>query len=86
MADLKCPWEKISKFVSPGELSRFLNWMQDQISEGIAVEMEAPAEQQLIMGERWFKHVASGTTWPSCASRWPASAGLLANRELGGFH
>jgi hypothetical protein len=37
--------------------------MQDQISEGIAVEMEAPAEQQLIMGERWFKHVASGTTW-----------------------
>jgi hypothetical protein len=63
MADLKCPWEKISKFVSPGELSRFLNWMQDQISEGIAVEMEAPAEQQLIMGERWFKHVASGTTW-----------------------
>jgi hypothetical protein len=63
MADLNCPWEKISKFVSPGELRRFLTWMQDQISEGIAVEMEAPPERQIIMGERWFKHLASGAMW-----------------------
>jgi hypothetical protein len=63
MADHGCPWEKISKFVSQRELGHFLTWMQDQISEGIAIEIEAPPEQQVIGGERWFRHVASGAMW-----------------------
>jgi len=72
MADLDCPWEKIGKFVSHRELAQFLIWMQDQISEGIAVEIEAPPTS----GERRFSHIASGTAWRLVPADGPQAPGF----------
>jgi hypothetical protein len=71
-----CPWEKIDKFVSPGELNRFLIWMQDQISAGISIEVTAIPERQLIMNERWFKHVTSGAMWRLVPNDGPLAPGF----------
>lgn len=32
------------------EVSRFLQWMNQQIADGVAEEMEVPADQQAAMG------------------------------------
>lgn len=58
-----CPWEKIDRFVSPGELRRFQTWMDKQIAAGLAGEIVPPTNEQVIPGERWFEHLASGSLW-----------------------
>jgi hypothetical protein len=76
MAGIKCPWEKIDKFVSPGELNRFLKWMEEQIAEARAIELEPPFGQQIINGERWFKHIASDAAWRLVPADGPMSPGF----------
>jgi hypothetical protein len=73
---VNCPWEKVSEFVSPGERDRFSKWMQDQIAEGNAAEVEATTEHQVIIGERWFKHVASGALWRLVPADGPMAPGF----------
>lgn len=81
---MNCPWEKISQFASPRELNRFLEWMGSQIAEGAADEIDAPAERQVIMGERWFRHIPSGTRWRlvPAEAHWPLAFGRSKIRTL----
>jgi hypothetical protein len=44
---IDCPWEKIDSFVSPRELRRFFQWMNEQIADGEAAEIPAHPDQQI---------------------------------------
>ena len=55
----------------------FVAWMQGQIANGMAEEMEAPADEPA--GERWFRHIPTGSVWhlvsdenPNGPGFWPA--------------
>ena len=72
---MNCPWEKIGGF-SPGELQRFLTWMGDQIASGAAEEVGTPADQQMISGERWFRHVSSRARWRLVPADGPMAPGF----------
>lgn len=73
---MSCPWEKIERFSSPGELQRFSNWMDEQIGVGAAEEIYAPADRQVITGERWFKHMPSGALWRLVPADGPLAPGF----------
>jgi len=72
-------WEKINHFGSLGERDRFLTWMRGQIENGLAEEIQAPADEPFDADERWFRHIPSGTLWrlvpidnPNGPGFWPA--------------
>jgi hypothetical protein len=73
---MNCPWERIGRFSSPRELQRFLKWMGEQIASGVAEEIGTPADQQVITGERWFKHVSSGARWRLAPADGPLAPGF----------
>jgi hypothetical protein len=73
---MDCPWEKIDRFVSHRELNQFLAWMDEQIAADRAIELEARRDQQVISGERWFKHVASGAFWRLVPADGPLAPGF----------
>jgi hypothetical protein len=50
-------WEWIGNFGSLRERDCFVAWMQGQIANGMAEEIEAPAD------ERWFRHIPTGSVW-----------------------
>jgi hypothetical protein len=50
--------------------------MQDQIARGSAAEIKASAEAQIITGERWFKHIASGAIWRLVPADGPLAPGF----------
>ena len=59
-----CPWDEIRGFRSPGELNRFVAWMNEQVEAGNAAEL--PVERRYMgatFAEKWFRHLASGQTW-----------------------
>jgi hypothetical protein len=70
-----CPWEKIGRFTSSGELNRFLKWMGEQIAAGVAEEIDAPTNEQ-ILGERWFRHIPSDARWRLVPADGPLAPGF----------
>ena len=73
-------WESICNFGSLRERDCFLAWMRDQIANGVAEEIEAPAG--FDASERWFRHIPTGSLWrlvPAENLYGPAS-GLLTTR------
>jgi hypothetical protein len=70
-------WEWISHFGSLRERDCFVAWMQEQIANGMAEEIEAPADESA--GERWFRYIPTGSVWrllseenPKGPGFWPA--------------
>jgi hypothetical protein len=70
-------WEAIPTFGSLRERDCFLAWMQAQIAADVAKEIEAPAGAEA--GERWFRHISTGSIWrvvsvenPQGPGFWPA--------------
>jgi hypothetical protein len=69
------PWERIDNFGSLRERDCFVTWLRKQIAAGTAEEIEAPADA----GERWFRHIPTGSLWrlipadnPYGPGFWPA--------------
>ena len=60
-----CPWEKISDFRSYSEFERFVEWMDEQVRSAVAVEVpvERPYIGATTFREKWFRHIATGSTW-----------------------
>ena len=60
-----CPWESISDFYSVDEYELFARWMDEQVTTGEAVEVAVtrPFVDVPVLGERWFRHAASGVVW-----------------------
>jgi len=78
--DLPWAWEKVVNFGSLREYDCFLVWMQEQIAGGISEEVETPPDQHSEPGDRWFRHVPTGTCWrlvpddnPLGPAFWPAN-------------
>jgi len=72
-------WERISNFGSLRERDCFLAWIRDQIANGVAEAIEAPAGRSVDAGERWFRHIPTGLLWclepvenPYGPGFWPA--------------
>lgn len=60
----ECPWETIKQFVSTREVRSFETWMQEQIGQGRASEIERPNDDNQVIPEgRYFEHLASGKRW-----------------------
>jgi hypothetical protein len=75
---MQSPWEwkRIGNFGSLRERDQFVAWMRGQITNGIAEEIDAPADA----GERWFRHTPTGSLWrlisdenPYGPGFWPAN-------------
>lgn len=60
-----CPWESVDDFVSLSEFNCFVAWMNDQIKNGLAVEIPviSPYIGASAFQEKWFKHVESEQVW-----------------------
>ena len=60
-----CPWERIGSFRSHSEFERFVAWMDEQVRSAVAVELlvERPYIGATMFREKWFRHIATGTTW-----------------------
>ena len=56
-------WEWIGHFGSLRERDCFVAWMQGQIANGIAEELEAPSNEPSDADERWFRHIPTGSVW-----------------------
>jgi hypothetical protein len=70
-------WETISSFGSLRERDSFLSWIRGQIADGVAEEIEPPADAE--PSERWFRHIPTGSVWrlvpvdnPYGPGFWPA--------------
>ena len=77
--DLPWVWEKIDNFGSLRERDSFLAWMQHQIAAGVCQEVDAPVDQPPQPGDRWFRHLPTGSLWrlvpvenPYGPGFWPA--------------
>ena len=87
------PWEMISNFGSLRERDHFLAWMRGQIANGVAEEIEVPAGKQADAGERWFRHIPTGSLWrlvpaenPYGPGFWPAHEEPRKPRLTGARH
>ena len=74
-------WEWIGHFGSLRERDCFVAWMQGQIANGMAEEIGAPTDEPSDAGERWFRHIPTGSVWrlvsdenPNGPGFWPAHA------------
>jgi adenylate cyclase len=56
-------WKKIGNFGSLRERDCFLSWMRGQIASGISEEIEPPPDQPREPGDRWFRHIPTGSLW-----------------------
>ena len=68
-----CIWEEIHGFQSPSEYKRFVTYIEGQVSNNHAVEVEADPDygKGEIYGGRWFKDIGTGTTWRLVAPDYP---------------
>jgi hypothetical protein len=59
-----CNWEMIESFQSLGEFKRFTDWIESQVTEGIALEVPVK-ELYAAAGikERWFQCLSSNSIW-----------------------
>jgi hypothetical protein len=71
-------WEWISHFGSLRERDRFVAWIQGQIANGMAEEIEAPADEPSDAGGRWFRHIPTRLSLASSIRRKSKRTGLLA--------
>ena len=67
-------WESICNFGSLRERDCFLTWMRDQIANGVAEEIEAPAG--FDASERWFRHIPTGSLWRLVPAENPCGPGF----------
>jgi hypothetical protein len=74
-------WEEISSFGSLRERDRFLTWMRDQIANGLAEEVIAPAAGPFGTADRWFRHIPTGTLWRLVPAENPYGPGFWAVRD-----
>jgi len=60
-----CAWEEISNFRSLIEFRRFVTWMEQQITAGLATEVPVgnPYSGAASLTEKWFRHIESGQIW-----------------------
>ena len=72
-------WERISNFGSLRERDRFVAWMRGQIANGLSEEVDPPPGESPRSGDRWFRHVRTGSIWrlvpdenPYGPGFWPA--------------
>ena len=78
----------LGKFIGPGSLTRpdlrtcprAMAWMRKQIKDGMAEEIDALAG--FDAGDRWFRHILTGSFWrlvsdenPYGPGFWPAHVG-----------
>ncbi len=58
-------WEEIHGFASPGEYARFEQYLEGQVTGGVARELPAdPAYGKgMLYGGRWFQDVETGAIW-----------------------
>jgi hypothetical protein len=68
--------ETINNFGSLRERDSFVTWLEEQIASGAAQELTAPSSEP---GERWYRHVKTGSIWrlvpednPYGPGFWPA--------------
>jgi hypothetical protein len=69
-------WETIDSFGSLRERDRFVIWMQGQVASGLAEAIETPSS--FDSGERWFRHVATGSLWRLTPEENPHGPGFWA--------
>jgi hypothetical protein len=62
---MKCDWEEIRGFTSPGEYQRFVRYIEGLVSSGYVEEVPVdPAYGPgLIYGGRWFANKNTGQIW-----------------------
>lgn len=72
-------WETIGSFGSLREWDQFLAWMRDQIANAVAEEIDPPAD--VDPGERWFRHLPSGSVWRLVSVDNPYGPGFWAAYE-----
>jgi adenylate cyclase len=82
-------WKKIGHFGSLRERGCFLSWMRGQIASGISEEIEPPPDQPREPGDRWFRHIPTGSLWrlgpidsASGPGFWPAQDKARVQRRL----
>ena len=58
-------WEEIHGFTSPGEYTRFVQYLEGQVATGVAREQPVDPlyEKGMIYGERWFQDIETGAVW-----------------------
>lgn len=58
-------WHEIHGFDSPAEYSRFVDYLERQVSIGVSAEVPVDPEYGAgqIFGGRWFRHNESGEVW-----------------------
>jgi hypothetical protein len=73
-------WKRIGNFGSLRERDRFVVWIRGQITDGIAKELDAPADA----GERWFRHNPTGSLWRLTTDENPYGPGFWPANEMTG--
>jgi hypothetical protein len=74
-------WEWIGHFGSLGERDRFVAWMEGQIANGMAEEIEAPSDAPSDAGERWFRHIPTGSVRHLVSDEHPKGPGFWPAHE-----
>jgi hypothetical protein len=66
-------WEEIHGFTSPGEYDRFVRYIEDQVSMGVAREREVDPRygKDMIFGGRWFEYIGTQEVWRLVAPDFP---------------
>jgi hypothetical protein len=67
-------WEEIGNFGSLRERDCFLTWIESQIAGGAAEEIEAAGP--IEAGERWFRHIPTGSLWRLISAENPYGPGF----------
>ena len=58
-------WEEIHGFTSPNEYERFVKYIEKQVANGIAREVNPDPnyDKGEIFGGRWFEENSTGSVW-----------------------
>jgi hypothetical protein len=64
-------WEEIHGFSSPGEYDRFVRYIEQQVTAGLAREVETNPlyGKGMIFGGRWFEDAETKDVWRLVAGR-----------------
>jgi hypothetical protein len=66
-------WEEIHGFQSPAEYDRFVRYIEDQVSMGVARECDVDPRygKGMIFGGPWFEHIETREIWRLVAPEFP---------------
>lgn len=66
-------WEEIHGFSSPGEYDRFVRYIEQQVTAGLAREVETNPlyGKGMIFGGRWFEDAETKDVWRLVAPDFP---------------